>query len=67
MSTEKVPLPPGVPYAEQQYVALMHENGYVDLDADEEATLARAIERELQRDELQRGELRRGEFQRDET
>ena len=45
----------------------MHENGYVDLDAGEEATLARAIERELQRDELQRGELRRGEFQRDET
>jgi diadenosine tetraphosphate (Ap4A) HIT family hydrolase len=29
------PLPPGVPYAEQQYAALMHENGYLDIpDAD---------------------------------
>ncbi len=29
------PLPPGVPYAEQQYGALMHEHGYLDIpDAD---------------------------------
>jgi diadenosine tetraphosphate (Ap4A) HIT family hydrolase len=29
------PLPPGVPYEQQQYVALMHENGYLDIpDAD---------------------------------
>jgi len=29
------PLPPGVPYAEQQYAALMHEHGYLDIpDAD---------------------------------
>jgi diadenosine tetraphosphate (Ap4A) HIT family hydrolase len=50
------PLPPGVPYAEQQYAALMHENGYLDLAPAEEETLARAIERELERDELQRDE-----------
>jgi diadenosine tetraphosphate (Ap4A) HIT family hydrolase len=40
------PLPPGVPYDEQQYAALMHENGYLDIpDADLDA-LARGI-REL--------------------
>jgi diadenosine tetraphosphate (Ap4A) HIT family hydrolase len=36
------PLPPGVPYAEQQYFALMHENGYVDVpDADLQALAQR--------------------------
>ncbi len=36
------PLPPGVPYEEQQYVALMHENGYLDIpDADLEALAGR--------------------------
>jgi diadenosine tetraphosphate (Ap4A) HIT family hydrolase len=37
------PLPPGVPYDEQQFAALMHENGYLDIpDADLDA-LARRI------------------------
>ena len=35
------PLPPGVPYREQQYAALMHENGYLDIpDADQIAARA---------------------------
>ena len=37
------PLPPGVPYAEQQYAALMHENGYLDIPRDEAVALARRI------------------------
>jgi len=40
------PLPPGVPYHEQQYVALMHENGYLDIPDADLATLAHRI-REL--------------------
>ena len=39
------PLPPGVPYEEQQYFALMHENGYLDIpDADLSALARRIIE-----------------------
>lgn len=38
-------LPPGVPYREQQFVALMHENGHLDIpDADLEALAARIRE-----------------------
>jgi hypothetical protein len=37
------PLPPGVPYAEQQYAALMHENGYLDVPDADQAALARRI------------------------
>jgi diadenosine tetraphosphate (Ap4A) HIT family hydrolase len=36
-------LPPGVPYREQQYAALMHENGYLDLSGSELAALAARI------------------------
>jgi diadenosine tetraphosphate (Ap4A) HIT family hydrolase len=36
------PLPPGLPYLEQQYFALMHENGYLDIpDADLDALAGR--------------------------
>jgi diadenosine tetraphosphate (Ap4A) HIT family hydrolase len=36
------PLPPGLPYLEQQYHALMHENGYLDIpDADLEVLAGR--------------------------
>jgi diadenosine tetraphosphate (Ap4A) HIT family hydrolase len=37
------PLPPGVPYLEQQYVALMHENGYLDIPEADMAALAGRI------------------------
>jgi diadenosine tetraphosphate (Ap4A) HIT family hydrolase len=37
------PLPPGVPYPEQQHVALMHENGYLDIPDADLAALARSI------------------------
>ena len=37
------PLPPGVPYLEQQYVALMHENGYLDIPDADQAALAERI------------------------
>ena len=37
------PLPPGVPYAEQQYAALVHEQGYLDVPDADEAALARRI------------------------
>ncbi|MCU1429214.1 MAG: hypothetical protein JWL83_3214 [Actinomycetia bacterium] len=37
------PLPPGVPYREQQYAALMHENGYLDLSRQEQSSLASRI------------------------
>jgi diadenosine tetraphosphate (Ap4A) HIT family hydrolase len=37
------PLPPGVPYEDQQYAALMHENGYLDVPLDEQITLAQRI------------------------
>ena len=36
-------LPPGVPYAEQQYAALMAEHGWSRSDADTVAALAAAI------------------------
>jgi diadenosine tetraphosphate (Ap4A) HIT family hydrolase len=40
------PLPPGVPYREQQYAALMHENGYLDLsDTDLSSLAERIVER----------------------
>jgi len=37
------PLPPGVPYDQQQYHALMAENGVLDVDDRAQADLARAI------------------------
>ena len=37
------PLPPGIPYLEQQYAALMHENGYLDIPETDLSTLARSI------------------------
>jgi diadenosine tetraphosphate (Ap4A) HIT family hydrolase len=37
------PLPPGIPYLEQQYVALMHENGYLDIPDADLQTLAAKI------------------------
>ncbi len=37
------PLPPGVPYHEQQYYALMAENGVLDVDDSAQAALARAV------------------------
>lgn len=37
------PLPPGVPYREQQFYALMSENGVLDVDDRSQAALARAI------------------------
>ena len=40
-------LPPGVPYRDQQYAALMHENGYLDLSDSELSTLAEQIRTNL--------------------
>jgi histidine triad (HIT) family protein/ATP adenylyltransferase len=37
------PLPPGVPYEQQQYAALMAENGVIELSAEEESTIAARI------------------------
>jgi diadenosine tetraphosphate (Ap4A) HIT family hydrolase len=37
------PLPPGIPYEKQQYVALMHENGYLDIPDADLAALAGRI------------------------
>lgn len=37
------PLPPGVLYHQQQYHALMSENGVLDVSDDTQAALARAI------------------------
>ena len=37
------PLPPGVPYEQQQYYSLMAENGIFDLPAETMADLARSI------------------------
>jgi diadenosine tetraphosphate (Ap4A) HIT family hydrolase len=37
------PLPPGVPYRQQQYHALMSENGVLNVSDDTQAALARAI------------------------
>jgi diadenosine tetraphosphate (Ap4A) HIT family hydrolase len=41
------PLPPAVPYAEQQYFALMHENGYLDIPDDDLVALAQRISQSL--------------------
>jgi len=37
------PLPPGVAYERQQYAALMHENGFLDIPNTDQAALARSI------------------------
>jgi histidine triad (HIT) family protein/ATP adenylyltransferase len=37
------PLPPGTPYGEQQYYALMAENGVIPWDAEQAAALGRQI------------------------
>jgi ribosomal protein S18 acetylase RimI-like enzyme len=37
------PLPPGVPYEQQQYAALTAENGVIELPAEEEVALAQRI------------------------
>jgi diadenosine tetraphosphate (Ap4A) HIT family hydrolase len=37
------PLPPGVPYEQQQYYALMSENGVLDIDEPAQAALARTV------------------------
>jgi diadenosine tetraphosphate (Ap4A) HIT family hydrolase len=37
------PLPPGVPYPEQQYTALMHEHGYLDIPVADQAALAQHL------------------------
>ena len=37
------PLPPGIPYLQQQYFALMHENGYLDIPDADRAALAQRI------------------------
>jgi diadenosine tetraphosphate (Ap4A) HIT family hydrolase len=42
------PLPPGVPYQEQQYAALRHENGYLDIPETDVADVARRIREQLQ-------------------
>jgi diadenosine tetraphosphate (Ap4A) HIT family hydrolase len=42
------PLPRGVPYHQQQYHALMSENGVLDVDDSTQAALARAIRDRLQ-------------------
>lgn len=41
------PLPPGVPYHQQQYQALMAENGVLNIDDSTQAALARAIRNHL--------------------
>jgi diadenosine tetraphosphate (Ap4A) HIT family hydrolase len=41
------PLPPGVAYEDQQYVALMHEHGYLDVPRDEQLALARRLADQL--------------------
>jgi diadenosine tetraphosphate (Ap4A) HIT family hydrolase len=43
------PLPPGVPYEEQQYAALMHEHGYLDIALDDQRALAQRIADQLDR------------------
>ena len=44
---EVAPLPPGVPYREQQYFALMHENGYLDIPDDDLVAVAQRISQTL--------------------
>lgn len=41
------PLPPGVAYEEQQYAALAHEHGYLDVSLDEQLSLARRVADQL--------------------
>jgi len=41
------PLPPGVPYEQQQYAAVMHEHGYLDIPKDDERALAGSIAHKL--------------------
>jgi diadenosine tetraphosphate (Ap4A) HIT family hydrolase len=41
------PLPPGVPYDEQQYAALMHERGYLDVPEADQVALAERIAAQL--------------------
>jgi len=41
------PLPPGVPYHQQQYHALMAENGVLDVDDTTQAALASSIRNHL--------------------
>jgi diadenosine tetraphosphate (Ap4A) HIT family hydrolase len=41
------PLPPGVPYREQQYAALMHEHGHLDIPDDDLLSLAERARRAL--------------------
>jgi diadenosine tetraphosphate (Ap4A) HIT family hydrolase len=41
------PLPPGVPYDQQQFYALMSENGVLDVDDSTQAALAEAIRNRL--------------------
>jgi len=41
------PLPPGVPYDQQQFYALMSENGVLDVDDSAQAALAAAIRNHL--------------------
>jgi len=41
------PLPPGVPYRQQQYHALMAENGVLEVNDEDQAALARAIADQL--------------------
>lgn len=43
-----VPLPPGVPPAEQQFHSVMLENGYLDLSQSEQADLAGRIRQQLE-------------------
>ena len=43
------PLPPGVPYREQQYAALMHERGHLDVPDEDLAALAEDIARRIER------------------
>jgi diadenosine tetraphosphate (Ap4A) HIT family hydrolase len=38
-----VPLPPGVPYEQQQVAALAGDRGYLDIPAEEQADLARRL------------------------
>ena len=43
------PLPPGVPYSQQQLWALSHENGILDIPEDEKARLAERITQEMRK------------------
>ena len=42
-----VPLPKGLPLEQQQYHALMHENGVVEASAEEQLAFAKALAREI--------------------